>query len=182
MNQSWNTDCSYLIWWRHEIETFSALLAHCAGNSPVKDQWRGALMFSLICALNKHSLGWWFETPTRSLWRHCDKMIVQWSKISENQTGSSLIPKVAYRIGINYFRAPNCRIRLSEDKTVLRRSYDISSSGFPIPLSCISFFGGISNAIFENPPKYLVHILKDKCIIQSWNFEISKFQELLDLY
>ena len=36
------------------METFSALLAICAGNSPVpvnsphKDQWRGALMFSLI--------------------------------------------------------------------------------------------------------------------------------------
>ena len=42
-------------WWRHQMETFSALLAICAGNSPVpvnsphKGQWRGALMFSLIC-------------------------------------------------------------------------------------------------------------------------------------
>ena len=44
-----------LSWWRHQMETFSALLAICAGNSPVpvnyphKGQWRGALMFSLIC-------------------------------------------------------------------------------------------------------------------------------------
>ena len=43
-------------WWRHQMETFSALLAFCAGNSPVpgefphKGQCRGALMFSLICA------------------------------------------------------------------------------------------------------------------------------------
>ena len=42
-------------WWRHQMETFSALLALCAGNSPApvnsphKGQWRGALMFSLIC-------------------------------------------------------------------------------------------------------------------------------------
>ena len=42
-------------WWRHQMETVSALLAICAGNSPVpvnsphKGQWRGALMFSLIC-------------------------------------------------------------------------------------------------------------------------------------
>ena len=42
--------------WRHQMETFSALLAICAGNSPFpgefsahKGQWRGALMFSLIC-------------------------------------------------------------------------------------------------------------------------------------
>ena len=37
-------------WWRHQMETFSALLAICAGNSPHKGQWHGALMFSLICA------------------------------------------------------------------------------------------------------------------------------------
>ena len=40
-------------WWRHQMGTFSALLALCAGNSPVnsphKGQWRGALMFSFIC-------------------------------------------------------------------------------------------------------------------------------------
>ena len=36
-------------WWRHQMETFSALLAICAGNSPHKGQWRGALMLSLIC-------------------------------------------------------------------------------------------------------------------------------------
>ena len=45
-------------------------------NSPHKAQWRGALMFSLICALNKRlskqSWGWWFETPSRSSWRHCN--------------------------------------------------------------------------------------------------------------
>ena len=44
------------IWWRHHMETFSALLDLLLGNSPVpmnspyKGQWRGALMFSLICA------------------------------------------------------------------------------------------------------------------------------------
>ena len=45
-------------------------------NFPHKGQWCGALMFSLICALNKRlskqSRGWWFETPSCSLWRHCN--------------------------------------------------------------------------------------------------------------
>ena len=42
--------------WRPQMETFSALLALCAGNSPGpvnsphKGQWSGALMFSLFCA------------------------------------------------------------------------------------------------------------------------------------
>ena len=39
--------------WRHQMEIFSTLLALCAGNSsvnsPHKGQWRGALMFSLMC-------------------------------------------------------------------------------------------------------------------------------------
>ena len=56
-------------WWRHQMETFSALMAICAGNStvpvtfPHKGQWRGALMFSLICVwingwvINNHEAG-----------------------------------------------------------------------------------------------------------------------------
>ena len=59
------------------METFSALLAICARNSPVpvtsphKGKWRGALTFSLICA-RINGWGWWFETLSRPLWRHCN--------------------------------------------------------------------------------------------------------------
>ena len=42
---------SGISWWCHQMETFSALLAICEGNSPHKGQWRRVLMmFSLICA------------------------------------------------------------------------------------------------------------------------------------
>ena len=45
-------------------------------NSLHKYNWRRALMFSLICALNKRlskqSWDWWFETPSCPLWRHCN--------------------------------------------------------------------------------------------------------------
>ena len=46
----------FMTWWRHQMETFSALLVLCAGihrspvNSPHKGQWRGDLMFSLMWA------------------------------------------------------------------------------------------------------------------------------------
>ena len=73
----WSTNSK---WWRHQMETFSALLALCAGNSPVpvnsphKGQWRGTFMFPLICTLDKRlskqSWGRWFETLSRPLWRH----------------------------------------------------------------------------------------------------------------
>ena len=59
-----------ITWWRHQMETCAAFLALCAGNSPVpvnsphKGQWRGALMFSLICAwiydwVNNREAGDW---------------------------------------------------------------------------------------------------------------------------
>ena len=45
-------------------------------NSPHKDQWREALVFFFDLRqnerLSKKSWGWWFETPSRPLWRHCN--------------------------------------------------------------------------------------------------------------
>ena len=67
-------------WWRHRMQTFSALLALCAGNSLVTGEFSAqrpvtrSLDISLICTLNKRlskqSWGWWFETLSRSLSRH----------------------------------------------------------------------------------------------------------------
>ena len=67
------------------METFSALLAICAGNSPVpvnsrhKGQCRGTLMFSLMSAwINgwvKQSRGWWFKKLSRPLWRHHNEWV-----------------------------------------------------------------------------------------------------------
>ena len=69
-------------WWRHQIETFSALLALCAGNSPVTGEFHAerpvtrsfGVFFDLRLnkRLSKQSWGWWFGTPSRSLWRHCN--------------------------------------------------------------------------------------------------------------
>ena len=59
-------------WWRHQMETFSALLALCVGNSPVTgeipSQRPVARSFDVFFDLrlnkwlNKQSRGWWFET------------------------------------------------------------------------------------------------------------------------
>ena len=70
-----------LVWWRHQMETFSALLTLCLGNSLVtKGQWRGLWFFfylSLNKPLSKQLWGWWFEMPSRSLWRHCNGVFHQ---------------------------------------------------------------------------------------------------------
>ena len=76
-------DTILTIWWRNQIETFSASLALCAGNSPVTDEipsqrpvMRSFDVFfdlHLDKRLSKQSRCWWFETPLRSLWRHCNE-------------------------------------------------------------------------------------------------------------
>ena len=68
-------------WWRHQMETFSALLAHCAGNSSVtrkRPMTRNFEVFfdlRLNKRLSKQSWGWWLETPSRPLWRHCNDSV-----------------------------------------------------------------------------------------------------------
>ena len=67
-------------WWRHQMETFSALLAMCAGNSsvpgefptqrPVTQSFDVFFDLHLNKRLSKQSRGWWFETLLRPLWRH----------------------------------------------------------------------------------------------------------------
>ena len=64
------------------METFSALLALCAGNSPVTGGFPSQrpvtrsfdVFFDLRLnkRLGKQSWGWWFQTPSRPLWRHCN--------------------------------------------------------------------------------------------------------------
>ena len=70
-----------VLWWRHQMETVSALLAFCAGNSPVTGEFpaQGPVTRSfdvffdlrLDRKLSKQWKRWWFETPPRSLWCHC---------------------------------------------------------------------------------------------------------------
>ena len=67
-------------WWRHQLETFSALLAICAGNSPVTGEFPTLrpvtrsfdVFFDLRLNkwLSKQWWGWWSETPSCPLWRH----------------------------------------------------------------------------------------------------------------
>ena len=82
LNQYWLRSMIVLWhpWWRHQMETFSALLAICAGNSPVPGEfptqrpvtWSFDIFFDLRLnkRLSKQSWGWWLETPSRPLRRH----------------------------------------------------------------------------------------------------------------
>ena len=65
-------------WWRHQMETLSASLALCARNSPVTGEFPSQkpvtrsfdAFFDLRLdkRLGEQLWGWWFETPSRTLW------------------------------------------------------------------------------------------------------------------
>ena len=73
-------------WWHHQMETFSALLAICAGNSPATGEFPAQrpvtrsfdVFFDLHLNiwLSKQWWGWWFETLSHPLWRYCNGMLL----------------------------------------------------------------------------------------------------------
>ena len=88
----WHTGGKWLIrfihnttWWRHQMETFYALLALCVGNSsvtgefpsqrPVTRSFNVFFDLRLNKQLSKHLRRWWFETPSQSLWRHYNETL-----------------------------------------------------------------------------------------------------------
>ena len=84
-HHSFNTDdfiCSSVSWWRHQLQTFSALFVLVQSihrspvNSPHKGQWPGAFMFSLIYTWTS---GWVNNQDAGDLRRHrahCDVTIM----------------------------------------------------------------------------------------------------------
>ena len=82
---------------RHQMETFSALLALCAGNLPVSGEFpaqrsvtRSFDVFFDLCLnrrLSKQSWGWWFEKLSSPLWRHCNALAWPWSWINSRVAG-----------------------------------------------------------------------------------------------
>ena len=103
-----------VIIWKHFPALALLWLAFCAGNSPVTGEFPAQrpvmrsfhVFFDLLLnkRLSKQSWGWWFETPSRSSWRHCNEMrsfdvcfVDSLNRLMKNN-------RVA-----NYFRCPNAR-------------------------------------------------------------------------
>ena len=77
--------CSVMCpWWRHPMETFTALLAFCEGNLPVTGGFpsqnpvtRILDAFFDLCLnkwLSKQLRCWWFEMQSCSFWCHCNAL------------------------------------------------------------------------------------------------------------
>ena len=116
-------------WWRHQVETFSALLAICAGNSPVHGESPASdteLWCFLWCApnkqLNKQWWGWWFETLSPSLWRHRNVILLRhdWFQI----IGCVLSPHPSVMHKISTYSKFVLRYHLKENHFKLQIVYE----------------------------------------------------------
>ena len=86
-------------WWRHQMETFSALLAICADNSPVPGEFSAqrpvtrsfdvSFDLRLNKRLSKQWWGWWFETLSHPLWRHRNEFFYWRKRYTASSTHSN---------------------------------------------------------------------------------------------
>ena len=115
VNSMWNMILRSLFMTRGHIKNFmttssngniSALLANCAANSPVTGEFPAqrpvtrcfGVFFDLRLnkRLSKQSWGWWFETPSRPLWRQ--STILTWEYTSNRV--STFIPTFTVRLPV----------------------------------------------------------------------------------
>ena len=100
-------------WWPHQMETFSALLTLCDGNPlvtggfpPQRQVTRRFDVFfgmRLNKRLNKQSRRRWFQTPSHSLWRHCNVHFIS-SRISLHISPSYYVSSITWQcIDINNY-------------------------------------------------------------------------------
>ena len=154
------------------METFSALLALCAGNSPVTGEFPAQrpvtrsfdIVFDLRLnkRLSKQSWGWWFETPSCPLWRHC------------NGSMRTVFPLLC--CVMVWFRAP-IHIKMSSyqyrkshcgDKTIFRPSYLHNG---------ISYTGKTSSVYWIRAQVYAFHSIPFMALWQLTQFTNLKLNQ-----
>ena len=113
-------------------------------NSPHKGQWHGKCWCFLWSApekrLSKQSWGWWFETPSRPSWRHCNVLTFGWrklllSKISNVHMRLVDPSRISNNTSIDFIlnMGPWCTTlvaRMYDDSTLIH----LFESNFPIPM------------------------------------------------
>ena len=91
-------------WWRHQMETFFALLAPLCGEFTGTGEFPSKLPVTrsldvffdlrLNKRLGKLSRGWWYETLSCTLWRYCNgRTTKNLSRILTTKSHAILIPE-----------------------------------------------------------------------------------------
>ena len=113
----WEAALMLWSWWRHQMETFPALLVLCAANSPVTGEFSSQrpvtqsfdVFFDLRLNrwLNEQSSRRWFETPSCSLLRHCKYAIIMWLCPLEIRNGVSVSDVIVIEKNKRFYATPH---------------------------------------------------------------------------
>ena len=154
-------------WRRHQMETFSALLAQCAGNSRVTGEFLAqrpvtrSFDVSFDLHLNKHlskqSRGWWSETLSRTLWRHYNArpLFIGWY--------TALPQEISQERGINWHLPDYSNIRFAFPEQLCLRPISIL---FEVNI-CHLWLDGhmkLTDFTFSVPHHWLQQPIDHKCV------------------
>ena len=107
-------------WWRHQIENIFRVTGPLCGEftghrwiplTKANDVELWCFIWSAIERLSKQSWSWWFETPSHSLWRHCNRCSVRvdyhfvlwlsyghsWSESKKNRKIESMVEQEQWK-------------------------------------------------------------------------------------
>ena len=122
-------------WWCHQMEICSALLALCAGNSPVTGEFplQRPVMRSFDVSLDLHLnrqfskqlRHWSFEMPSRSLWHHSNDATPGTLRHSGSVNAlpcvtdhhTSYVPTTCIEVNLNWFHIKN--VSCEQDQRLL---------------------------------------------------------------
>ena len=123
--------------------------------------------------LSKQSWGWWFETPSRSLWRYCNVAIVMGKPVAVTK---KVIPLFAC-LGTLQYEYPPSGYKINFIK--IKRPWDdfiwLMDNYMAVETSCI--FGNSPCVVFWCAPYLHQDFISDKSLWTKWTYTsiLSKF-------
>ena len=118
------------------METFSALLALWAGNSPVSGEFPAQRPVTRSCdvffdlrlnkQLSKQSWGWSFEAPWRPLWCHCNVRVWTFNDTRQKTMGCNYVLSTLRKTLVVNRRPVSC-VKHYDDVTMIMLASQITS-------------------------------------------------------
>ena len=160
------------------METFSALLVLYEGNSPVTGEFPSQrpvtrsfdVFFDLRLNiwLSKQSGRWWFETSSRSLWRHCDVQSVKFEWKCNNCDSRTWIWKYRQQTFCHSSSASLCWINAKMNFRRMEYGYSFSPCGY----ICNVILSPQFPVTGKNQASGFLRTLKAVCLVYFWRIFI----------
>ena len=159
------------------METFSTLLAVCAGNSQVTGEFPSQrpvtrsfdVFFDLRLnkQLRKQSWGWWFQTPSHSLWHHCNAV----TAVSMLLTIINCCHRCHY-YAVNHCQLLSvyCQIMSAAIRTSNTHNFNVIVNFFTLPKHNFTHLGQVDGGLVEH-----CSVLYERCMLVCFVSIISEF-------